>query len=544
MTIVQSPQSWIKQTFFIGIIAALTACGGSGGGGGKEPPIAPPDTTPNAFTLNVVADAEPGADVVSEPITVGGINAPAAISVEGGQYSINAGDYTSSAGSVTNGQTVTVKVVASTSLETDVSATLNIGGVTSTFVVTTLADTTPPTAQIIFPPPMSMKEAGTLTVRGTAADDYSAITGVKIKVGDTEFEAVSEDNFANWTAQVQLVEGENPIAAMVTDASENANDAADSVMVHRGEEDNAFPNDSTPLSDPNYLTLDKANDRILVTNESIDIGSGTVIAVDVLSGERSVLSGPDAPDLFGPPYGIVVDADPDRNRALVISIDNRIYTVDLTNGSRGILSDTATPVEGQPTLDEAVNIALHPTNPDVAYIVDEDAKNIQKMDLVTGLRTLVSDNNIVDSGSALQEPRSILIDSANNRALVGDGHENSATLFAVDLETGVREVISDLTHPQESFPLYGARAIVSDNLEEYVLVDTALHGIVKVELATGLRSQFFAPFYTNGAYVIHDLHYEPGSAYLLYLDNRMKGIYAIDLKSAEYVVISKSPSAL
>ena len=37
MTIVQSPQSWIKQTFFIGIIAALTAGGGSGGGGGKEP---------------------------------------------------------------------------------------------------------------------------------------------------------------------------------------------------------------------------------------------------------------------------------------------------------------------------------------------------------------------------------------------------------------------------------------------------------------------------------------------------------------------------
>ena len=85
MTIVQSPQSWIKQTFFIGIIAALTACGGSGGGG-NEPPIIPPDTTPNAFTLNVVADAEPGEDVVSEPITVGGINAPAAISVEGGQY--------------------------------------------------------------------------------------------------------------------------------------------------------------------------------------------------------------------------------------------------------------------------------------------------------------------------------------------------------------------------------------------------------------------------------------------------------------------------
>lgn len=543
MTIVQSPQSWIKHTFFIGIIAALTACGGSGGGGGKEPPIAPPDTTPNAFTLNVVADAEPGEDVVSEPITVAGINAPAAISVEGGQYSINAGDYTSSAGTVTNGQTVTVKVVASTSLETDVSATLNIGGVTSTFVVTTLADTTPPTAQITFPPPMSMKEAGTLTVRGTAADDYSTITGVKIKVGDAEFEAVSEDNFANWTAQVQLIEGENPIVAMVTDASENANDAAASVMVHRGEEDNAFPDDENPIDDGNSLTFDKANNRILVTNDSIQSGNSTVIAVDMFSGERTIMSGPDIPDLvntFGPPYGIVVDADPDRNRALVTSTNGKIYTVDLANGSRGILSDDTTPVEGQPALDEVINIALHPTNPDVAYIVDEDTANVQKIDLVTGLRTLVSDNDMDGSGVALEDPRSILIDSANNRALVGD----AGKLFSISLETGEREVISGLAEPQENLPLYGARAMVSDDLTQYVLMDTSFDGIVKVDLNTGFRSQFFAPFSDNGAHFMHSIYLEQGFPYLLYLDNRTQGVYAIDLKSAEYVVISKSQSTL
>src|SRR5690606_38611347 len=114
MTIDQRPQSWIKHTLFIGIIAALTACGGSGGGGGGPTPgpDTPPDTTPNAFTIPAATEAEPGKQVVSEAVTIIGINAPTPISVIGGEYSINGQDYTSTAGIITNNQSVTVKVLA------------------------------------------------------------------------------------------------------------------------------------------------------------------------------------------------------------------------------------------------------------------------------------------------------------------------------------------------------------------------------------------------------------------------------------------------
>src|SRR5690606_24110496 len=252
MTIDQRPQSWIKHTLFIGIIAALTACGGSGGGGGGPTPgpDTPPDTTPNAFTLNVVDDAVPGAEVISEPFTVSGINAPTPISIEGGQYAVNGGAYTSAAGTVRNGDTVRVKVTSSGTLQTDVKATLTIGGVAGTFIVMTLADTTAPTAQITFPPPVSMKDAATLLIRGTAADDYSEIVSLTVN----GIEAVSDDGFANWTALVNLEEGPNEFVVVIADSHENVDAAAASVKVHRAPASSAFPDDSHKFTQAQGIT--------------------------------------------------------------------------------------------------------------------------------------------------------------------------------------------------------------------------------------------------------------------------------------------------
>lgn len=80
----------------------------------------------------------------SNTVTVSGINSGAAISITGGEYRINAGTYTSIAGTVTNGQTVTVRLTSSAAYSTLTSATLTIGGVTGAFNVTTqAADNTP-----------------------------------------------------------------------------------------------------------------------------------------------------------------------------------------------------------------------------------------------------------------------------------------------------------------------------------------------------------------------------------------------------------------
>jgi hypothetical protein len=96
-----------------------------------------PDTTPNAFTFTDQTGVALNSTIISNTITVSGINAASAISISGGTYSINGGAYTSSSGTVTNGQTVSVAHTSSGSNSTAVNTTLTIGGVSDTFTSTT-----------------------------------------------------------------------------------------------------------------------------------------------------------------------------------------------------------------------------------------------------------------------------------------------------------------------------------------------------------------------------------------------------------------------
>ncbi|WP_435103546.1 hypothetical protein [Arhodomonas sp. AD133] len=99
-----------------------------------------PDTTPEPFDFQDVADVQPGVLVASAPITVTGIDAAAPISIVGGEYSIDGGAFTSADGTVGNGSSVTVRTTAADCGEPPVTAVLMVGGVSASFNVTTIAD--------------------------------------------------------------------------------------------------------------------------------------------------------------------------------------------------------------------------------------------------------------------------------------------------------------------------------------------------------------------------------------------------------------------
>lgn len=92
---------------------------------------------PDAFSFTAQTGAALNTLATSSSITVAGINSATAISVVGGTYSINGGAYTAGAGTVSNGQTVTVRQTASASYSSTTTATLIIGGVSGAFNVTT-----------------------------------------------------------------------------------------------------------------------------------------------------------------------------------------------------------------------------------------------------------------------------------------------------------------------------------------------------------------------------------------------------------------------
>jgi hypothetical protein len=99
------------------------------------------DTEPDAFSFTDVTGAVLSTVYTSAAITVGGIDAAAAITVTGGTYDINAsGAFTSDAGTVENGDTVRARGTSSGSYETAVNVAVTIGGVSDTFTITTQAE--------------------------------------------------------------------------------------------------------------------------------------------------------------------------------------------------------------------------------------------------------------------------------------------------------------------------------------------------------------------------------------------------------------------
>jgi hypothetical protein len=131
----------ISVLLSIALLTLLTACGG---GSDSPPPPPPVDTTPNSFSFTNQSGTAFSTVVSSNEIVIAGINATAAVSITGGEYSINGGAFTSAAGTVSNGQTLTVRVTTAGQFSTPMSAVLTVGGVSATFTATTLdADTTP-----------------------------------------------------------------------------------------------------------------------------------------------------------------------------------------------------------------------------------------------------------------------------------------------------------------------------------------------------------------------------------------------------------------
>lgn len=101
------------------------------------------DTAPTAFdfTPNVTNAALNTLTTAANTVTISGINTSAPVSVSGGgspQIRINGGAWVTS-GTIANGQTLQLRLTSSGSGSTALTATVNVGGVTDTWSVTTAA---------------------------------------------------------------------------------------------------------------------------------------------------------------------------------------------------------------------------------------------------------------------------------------------------------------------------------------------------------------------------------------------------------------------
>jgi len=100
--------------------------------------IAGSDTV-DPFVFSAQDGVPTSTDIDSNTILVSGNDFPVAISVTGGEYSINGGGFTSSPGTVSAGDAVQARVTSSGSTSTSTSAVVTIDSQSGTFTVTTIS---------------------------------------------------------------------------------------------------------------------------------------------------------------------------------------------------------------------------------------------------------------------------------------------------------------------------------------------------------------------------------------------------------------------
>ncbi|MES2675414.1 MAG: S8 family serine peptidase [Pseudomonadota bacterium] len=480
------------------------------------------DTTPDIFSFAPVINAKANILITSATITVTGINGPATITITGGEYAIESGAFTNVNGTVTNAQSVKVRLTSMAGSNAATAATLTIGGVSTAFSVTTLTDTTAPTAQIIFPAATSITNDLAVLVRGTAADNANNIASVKVN----GLLATTGDGFATWQVSVPLVQGANNLAVDVKDAANNTalNAATASIT-------NNFI-----MRTLASIAIDSLRNRALVLDNVLK----AVIAVDLTSGARTVLSNsstPSSANSFSIPLGMELDAA--NNRALVVDDGlDAVVAVDLVSGARTILSNASTPssVNGfsapvDITLDAARNRAL---------VIDNGLNALLAVDLTSGARTMLSTNSTPSNANKFSAPRGVTLDTANNRALVVDYLLD--TVFAVDLTSGARTILSNASTPSSanSF-IYPVNITLDPTRNRALVADYDLKAVVAVDLTSGARtilSNVSTPSSANG-------FSHPGSIKLDVVNNRAlvadvnpPSVIAVDLNSGARTILS------
>ena len=172
-----------------------------------------PVTTPNAFSFTPVTGAPPDTAVVSNTITVTGIEVPVPISVNDGVYAIihdgNVGAYTASAGTVDPGDQVMVKQTSSPSFSATTSVTLNINGTTGSFSVSTEAAITAPTAfsfsAVTGAAISTVQTSNAITVSGTNAAAPISISGGSYSVNGLPYQSAASTVNAGDSVTVQVI---------------------------------------------------------------------------------------------------------------------------------------------------------------------------------------------------------------------------------------------------------------------------------------------------------------------------------------------------
>jgi glucodextranase-like protein len=247
------------------------------------------------------------------------------------------------------------------------------------------------------------------------------------------------------------------------------------------------------LGNVRRMQLDSAHHRLLASNS----GAGTVdsvIGIDLITGNRTTITDATTP---GPAIQapFVLALDNAKMRAYVMgSPSTAIFSVDLADGSRSLVTDTGIGSGFQPS--SARNITIYK---DQLYVIDPTVHALIKISPFNGDRTIVSSHD-VGTGPSLGQPVSQAIDEANGRSIVLDLFNRR--VLSIDLTTGARTTISDSTMGTGTTLDFPTNLVLDSAAHRVLVQDRAatIGGeLIAVDLNQGNRSVALASFSYPGA---------------------------------------------
>jgi hypothetical protein len=239
---------------------------------------------------------------------------------------------------------------------------------------------------------------------------------------------------------------------------------------------------------------------------------------------------------FNSPSDVALDSA--NNRVLVVDWQrDALSAVDLTSGDRIDLSNAGGGVGAGIVLDGPQAVVLDGAN-NRALVVATINSHVVAVDLATGDRTELS-GPAAGAGPAFGNPRDIDIDVANNRALVADSTIDG--IVAVDLASGDRTILSDDTTGTGA-AFSSPQSVALDTANNRLLVAEHTGLLVAVDLTSGNRTEIAETrtvYGINGTRLV-GVAIDSANNRALLSDQTVDAIHAIDFATGGRTILSDS----
>ena len=323
--------------------------------------------------------------------------------------------------------------------------------------------------------------------------------------------------------------------AYVSDASLRAIVSVDLANGDRTILSDATTGSGPTMSAPLDSTLDSPNNRLLVADQVWGL-----FAIDLTSGDRTVLSDP------GAEYGrngsriqsVTYDAISDTAYVPDSTLDV-VFSIDLTNDTRSILSDSSVgsgPVETGMWVMRGI---AFDRSRDRLIMPNWDTDTVVAIDLASANRSVLA-NSSVGTGPVPTFPGKLVVDAENNRAVMTD--LNLFGLYAVDLDTGDRTILSDSVSVG-SGPVFIAPAdvVVDTAANRAVVLDSSL-GLLAVDLMTGDRSVVSDSTTGSGPLFgfADGFEIDKSTEIGYVVDDGGKAVYSVDIVTGDRAILSNN----